>query len=339
MSARRRAVALVALGLVVGLAGCGSSEPRPGRCCRPHRRRLLVRTGDGQSDPEPGRTVADPRLEPLDRGGPVGVARAHLVALTGGTWSGHRHRPRAQRDVDPQHRLRHRAAGHRLPELPRDLRDVRHQLLRGQGLRRTATGCRLTKRKPSTASGWRPAPGWRTRPTPPWRSACTTTTPRAPASRPRTPSGGCGTDGAIPRRCTGDRQPAHRLTATPRSPRRASGGATVIARSGPGPGPPGQRPGELLTGRPPLEPGNLALVQLLADVPWVYNEMGAKNRGGEHRPAHEHRERKTGVRQGAAGRGRGGGAAGLRPGSAQPSAGAALLPAAWSLRRSRATGA
>ena len=32
-------------------------------------------------------------------------------------------------------------------------------------------------------------------------------------------------------------------------------------------------------GRPPLEPGNLALVQLLAEVPWVYNETGAKTKG------------------------------------------------------------
>ncbi len=34
------------------------------------------------------------------------------------------------------------------------------------------------------------------------------------------------------------------------------------------------------TGRAPLEPGNLALVQLLTDVPWVYNEMGAKSGAG-----------------------------------------------------------
>jgi hypothetical protein len=33
------------------------------------------------------------------------------------------------------------------------------------------------------------------------------------------------------------------------------------------------------TGRPPLEPGNLALVQLLTQVPWIYNEMGAKTAG------------------------------------------------------------
>lgn len=33
------------------------------------------------------------------------------------------------------------------------------------------------------------------------------------------------------------------------------------------------------TGRPPLEPGNLALVQLLAKVPWVYNEVGARTAG------------------------------------------------------------
>lgn len=33
------------------------------------------------------------------------------------------------------------------------------------------------------------------------------------------------------------------------------------------------------TGRDPLEPGNLALVQLLADVPWVYNEAGARTAG------------------------------------------------------------
>ncbi|GAA3627651.1 hypothetical protein GCM10022236_32460 [Microlunatus ginsengisoli] len=32
-------------------------------------------------------------------------------------------------------------------------------------------------------------------------------------------------------------------------------------------------------GRAPLEPGNLALVELLADVPWVYNEMGALTGG------------------------------------------------------------
>jgi N-acetylmuramoyl-L-alanine amidase len=30
-------------------------------------------------------------------------------------------------------------------------------------------------------------------------------------------------------------------------------------------------------GRAPLEPGNLAMVQLLAKVPWVYNEMGARS--------------------------------------------------------------
>jgi hypothetical protein len=33
------------------------------------------------------------------------------------------------------------------------------------------------------------------------------------------------------------------------------------------------------TGRAPLEPGNLALVQLLTHRPWVYNEMGAKTNG------------------------------------------------------------
>ncbi len=32
-------------------------------------------------------------------------------------------------------------------------------------------------------------------------------------------------------------------------------------------------------GRAPLEPGNLALVQLLSEVPWVYNEMGALTGG------------------------------------------------------------
>jgi N-acetylmuramoyl-L-alanine amidase len=37
------------------------------------------------------------------------------------------------------------------------------------------------------------------------------------------------------------------------------------------------------TGRPPLEPGNLALVQLLATVPWVYNEAGAKIGGSTTR--------------------------------------------------------
>ena len=29
-------------------------------------------------------------------------------------------------------------------------------------------------------------------------------------------------------------------------------------------------------GRAPIEPGNLALVQLFSEVPWVYNEMGAR---------------------------------------------------------------
>lgn len=39
----------------------------------------------------------------------------------------------------------------------------------------------------------------------------------------------------------------------------------------------------VFTGRPPLEPGNLALVQLLATVPWVYNEAGAKTGGSATR--------------------------------------------------------
>jgi N-acetylmuramoyl-L-alanine amidase len=37
------------------------------------------------------------------------------------------------------------------------------------------------------------------------------------------------------------------------------------------------------TGRAPLEPGNLAIVQLLAKVPWVYNEAGAKTGGSTTR--------------------------------------------------------
>ncbi|GAA3575448.1 hypothetical protein GCM10022197_35680 [Microlunatus spumicola] len=37
------------------------------------------------------------------------------------------------------------------------------------------------------------------------------------------------------------------------------------------------------TGRAPLEPGNLAIVQLLAKVPWVYNEAGAKVGGSTTR--------------------------------------------------------
>lgn len=39
----------------------------------------------------------------------------------------------------------------------------------------------------------------------------------------------------------------------------------------------------VFTGRPPLEPGNLALVQLLATVPWVYNEAGARTGGNTTR--------------------------------------------------------
>ena len=35
--------------------------------------------------------------------------------------------------------------------------------------------------------------------------------------------------------------------------------------------------------RAPLEPGNLAIVQLLAKVPWVYNEAGAKSGGSTTR--------------------------------------------------------
>lgn len=37
------------------------------------------------------------------------------------------------------------------------------------------------------------------------------------------------------------------------------------------------------TGRAPLEPGNLAIVQLLAKVPWVYNEAGARTGGSTTR--------------------------------------------------------
>lgn len=37
------------------------------------------------------------------------------------------------------------------------------------------------------------------------------------------------------------------------------------------------------SGRPPLEPGNLALVQLLTSRPWVYHELGAKTKGSTTR--------------------------------------------------------
>lgn len=40
---------------------------------------------------------------------------------------------------------------------------------------------------------------------------------------------------------------------------------------------------ENFSGRSGLEPGNLALVQLLADVPWVYNEAGALTDGSTSR--------------------------------------------------------
>lgn len=39
----------------------------------------------------------------------------------------------------------------------------------------------------------------------------------------------------------------------------------------------------IYTGRAPLEPGNLALVQLLSTVPWVYNELGALTGGSPGR--------------------------------------------------------
>lgn len=41
---------------------------------------------------------------------------------------------------------------------------------------------------------------------------------------------------------------------------------------------------EDFTGRSGLEPGNLALVQLLAKVPWVYSESGAKTHGSTTEP-------------------------------------------------------
>lgn len=48
--------------------------------------------------------------------------------------------------------------------------------------------------------------------------------------------------------------------------------------------PAGGRREENFSGRAGLEPGNLALVQLLATVPWVYNEAGALTGGSTGRP-------------------------------------------------------
>ena len=82
-------------------------------------------------------------------------------------------------------------------------------------------------------------------------------------------------------RGTGSRRTVYRNAAAAKASERA---ATVLARArAKAQGRPVSVRENVYTGRPPLEPGNLALVQLLSDVPWVYNEMGAKTRGSTTR--------------------------------------------------------
>jgi N-acetylmuramoyl-L-alanine amidase len=67
--------------------------------------------------------------------------------------------------------------------------------------------------------------------------------------------------------------------------RRSEQAATAIARArSKAQGRPVTVRENIYTGRAPLEPGNLALVQLLSTVPWVYNEMGALTGGDPGRP-------------------------------------------------------
>jgi N-acetylmuramoyl-L-alanine amidase len=82
-------------------------------------------------------------------------------------------------------------------------------------------------------------------------------------------------------RGTGSRRTVYRNATVAKASERA---AAVLARErASAQGRPVSVRENIYTGRPPLEPGNLALVQLLADVPWVYNEMGAKTRGSTTR--------------------------------------------------------
>ncbi len=99
------------------------------------------------------------------------------------------------------------------------------------------------------------------------------------ASRRRTASAGCRSNGRYPTmyRGTGSRRTVFDRPAVAAASDRA---AKIIARERTSAqGRPVTVRQNSYDGRAPLEPGNLAIVQLLADVPWVYNEMGALTGG------------------------------------------------------------
>jgi N-acetylmuramoyl-L-alanine amidase len=282
VTARRRAVALAALGplagLVVGLAGCGSSEP-VARPLLPAPPQTVFSSAPASPSPSPspvGLPTPTPASTPLvtpvvsaapsPSPSPSATAVAPLIVIDPG------HSGRSIRSTD-------RATGLQdidYPNYPEiyEMFDISSCV--GAGLRQDGYRVTLTKTKALDSVGL----AARVKVADDGRAALAVSVhddhSQGPGFQATYSQRGIRHDGSYHAmyRGTGSRRTvfsdaavaaaSEKAAATIARERTRAQGRAVGVRE------------NTYTGRAPLEPGNLAIVQLLAKVPWVYNEAGAK---------------------------------------------------------------
>lgn len=289
MAARRRAVALAVLGpvvgLVVGLAGCGTDEP-VARPLLPVPPQTVFSSVPVSPSPSPGPTGLTPAPVPA----PTPVATS-VVATTTPTPAPSATAVAPLIVIDPGHsgksiRSTDRASGLRdidYPNYPEIYEMFDISACVGEGLRADGYSVVLTKRQALDSVGL----AARARIANEGKAALAISVhddhSQGPDFQATYSQRGVKHDGDYHAmyRGTGSSRTVFSNAAVARTSEQAAAtiarertkaqGRTVGVRE------------NTYTGRAPLEPGNLAIVQLLAKVPWVYNEAGAKTGGSTTR--------------------------------------------------------
>ena len=277
-------MALIPLGAVVGLAGCGSSEPQA-RPLLPAPPQTVFPPGPATASPTPSPVAPPPTLAPNPSTSAVPSASPAPTAARSPA------APGPVIVIDPGHsgtsiRSTDSATGLRdidYPNYPEiyEMFDISSCV--GQGLRADGYRVTLTKRKALDSVGL----AARARVANEAHAALAISVhddhSQGPGFQATYSQRGVRHNGDYHAmyRGSGSRRTVFRDAAVAKASEKAAAaiarertktqGRTVGIRE------------NTYTGRAPLEPGNLAIVQLLAKVPWVYNEAGAKSGGSTTR--------------------------------------------------------
>ena len=276
MTARRRAAALGALGLVVGLAACGSSEP-VARPLLPAPPQTVFSSEPATPTPSPSPTPVPvtptpvetpiPTAAPSPTPAPTPTAPAPLIVIDPG------HSGKSIRSTDSASGLRDID----YPNYPEIYEMFDISTCVGQGLKADGYTVVLTKEKALDSIGL----AARAKIANEGKAALAVSVhddhSQGPDFQATYSQRGIKHDGDYHAmyRGSGSKRKVFSDAAVARASEKAA--ATIARERTKAQGRSVGVRENTFTGRAPLEPGNLAIVQLLAKVPWVYNEAGAKS--------------------------------------------------------------